>query len=109
MEALLQAGADVSSRAASKTPLHVALYDGNVQAIKLLLDYGADPSAIARVVCYATPDESSHCTEQDVLPMDFAAQHGHHHAISYMLSRFTLTDCGGELHGYNTFLVAACR
>jgi ankyrin len=45
---LLDRSADVNTRRKDDwTPLHVASYIGNVEIIRLLLDYGADPEAIA--------------------------------------------------------------
>ena len=45
---LLERGADVNTRCNNhQTPLHIASYVGNVEIVRVLLDHGADPEAVA--------------------------------------------------------------
>ena len=36
----------------NETPLHMAAYNGNVNAMKILLDHGANPNALNKVSLY---------------------------------------------------------
>jgi uncharacterized protein len=57
---LITAGADLACRGWNDlTPLHLAAARGNLEAVRLLLDAGADPSIRTRIDDYATPEEEA--------------------------------------------------
>lgn len=85
VEALLKAGAGLSHE-----PLHHALQIGNVPVIKILLDHGADHSAVSKIYYPASTYRSR------IVPLDIGAAHGQLRAVSYMLSRFGLQGCQGD-------------
>jgi len=60
LELLLQHGAPVDVHGINDwTPLHMAAAKNDVAAVKLLLQYGADPTAKTRIDDYATPLEEA--------------------------------------------------
>ena len=55
---LLSFGADPNQRGINDyTPLHMAVAEGNISAIRILLDRGADPALCTRIDDYETPVE----------------------------------------------------
>jgi uncharacterized protein len=57
---LIEAGADLSRHGFNDwTPLHFAAARGNLDAVRLLLDAGADPSLRTRIDDFATPEEEA--------------------------------------------------
>jgi ankyrin repeat protein len=57
---LLSFGADIEQRGVNDhTPLHYSVSRGDSQAVKLLLDHGADPQARTRIDDYSTPLEDA--------------------------------------------------
>lgn len=60
LELLLQFGANIEQRGVNDfTPLHYAAGNADVQAVRLLLDHGADPHARTRIDDYSTPLEDA--------------------------------------------------
>ena len=60
LEMLLQHGAPTDMRGINDwTPLHLAAARNDVKALKLLLEYGAEPTAKTRIDNYATPLEEA--------------------------------------------------
>jgi ankyrin repeat protein len=60
MRLLLHYGASVDQRGVNDwTPLHYAVAQRNLQAVKLLLEHGADPQARTRIDDYSTPLEDA--------------------------------------------------
>lgn len=60
LELLLSFGADIEQRGVNDhTPLHYAVSRGDLQAVALLLDHGADPRARTRIDEYSTPLEDA--------------------------------------------------
>lgn len=60
IDLLLSFGADIQRRGINDyTPLHYAANSEDIQAIELLLSYGANPSAITNIDHYATPLEEA--------------------------------------------------
>jgi ankyrin repeat protein len=60
MRLLLHYGARVDQRGINDwTPLHYAVVRGNLEAVKLLLEHGADPQARTRIDDCSTPLEDA--------------------------------------------------
>ena len=60
LELLLESGADVGQRGVNDwTPLHYAVVERDLEAVKILLAYGADPNLRTRIDHYTTPIEDA--------------------------------------------------
>jgi ankyrin repeat protein len=60
LHALIEAGADLNARGLHDwTPLHLAAYRNNLEAVEILLKAGADPKLRTRIDNFATPDEEA--------------------------------------------------
>jgi ankyrin repeat protein len=60
LKLLLESGADVGQRGLNDwTPLHCAVVERDLEAVKTLLAYGADPNLRTRIDDYTTPVEDA--------------------------------------------------
>jgi len=60
LKLLLESGADVGQRGLNDwTALHYAIIQRDLEAVKVLLDYGADPDLKTRIDHYTTPIEDA--------------------------------------------------
>lgn len=65
LKLLLSFGADPNQRGVNDfTPLHMAVAEGNAQALQMLLDGGADPELRTRIDACETPLEMAHASHR---------------------------------------------
>ncbi|CAM9112204.1 unnamed protein product [Ectocarpus sp. 4 AP-2014] len=95
---LLEAGANLNSRRLDgATPLFLAAWEGNVDAVRLLLLAKADPLLTQHL---GTSERTS-------LPLDVAADRGHLEVVNELIRQVGIGGCGGSSGGVRALQQAA--
>ncbi|CBJ32400.1 EsV-1-199 [Ectocarpus siliculosus] len=98
MTTLLEAGANLNSRRFDgATPLFLAAWEGNVDAVRLLL--------LAKVDPLLTPHLGT--SERASLPLDVAAGLGHLEVVNELIRQVGIGGCGGSSGGVRALQQAA--
>lgn len=95
----LREGDDANEAANDWAPLHVACFKGHFDAVKALLDGGADVKATVR-------DEHEEARHRGATPLHMAARHGSVVVVNLLLERGADVDAANK-NGVRALLLAA--